>query len=394
MFSSNHFHLINRLFRHTQGRMVAYWAIFILLLIVGYNNADQATAQPKAAVPQMAVGPTLSSIFRPNSIAPSEVSTLEIVIESGEAIPHSGSAITVTLPTDLVLATPVNESTNCNGKLSALDGGAVFKFTNGRLGAFESCSIYVDVTSNIAGSYSLVPPSFQSDLGTFSNTPNVGSLTVNASAPSFSMAFSPAKVLPNTVSRLTYTIDNTLISSNTGRLSFSHTLPDGLEIAAPANVFTDCKGPFYPTFNTDPTVTAESGTAFINFYNSTVPSSTSCNVGVDVIAKRPKIYHTVTSEFTYSIFSSGKASGTLDASKQTLLKAFIDDPVRPSGTTTVQYTIHNDNRFHPLTNITFTDDFSSALAGLTAVGLPQSDVCGSGSTLNGSGILSLTSGSL
>ncbi len=46
------------------------------------------------------------------------------------------------------------------------------------------------------------------------------------------------------------------------------------------------------------------------------------------------------------------------------------------------------------TNITFSDDLDAALTGLVATGLPQNNICGSGSQLSGTGVISFTGGTL
>ncbi len=75
-------------------------------------------------------------------------------------------------------------------------------------------------------------------------------------------------------------------------------------------------------------------------------------------------------------------------------KAFIDDPVLPGGTVTLEFTVTNADGTDPAVDLAFTDDLGAVLPGLVAVGLPLADVCGIGSTLDGTTVLSLTGGSL
>lgn len=75
-------------------------------------------------------------------------------------------------------------------------------------------------------------------------------------------------------------------------------------------------------------------------------------------------------------------------------KSFTDDPVLPGGTANLQFTITNTNLVFAATSIVFSDDLDAALAGLAATGLPMSNVCGAGSQLTGTSLLSFTGGAL
>ena len=72
-----------------------------------------------------------------------------------------------------------------------------------------------------------------------------------------------------------------------------------------------------------------------------------------------------------------------------LLKEFTDDPADPGGTVTLEFTLSHDvDAPGDATGITFTDDLAAlvpSIAGLTATGLPLSNLCGPGNgTLTGS----------
>ncbi len=78
----------------------------------------------------------------------------------------------------------------------------------------------------------------------------------------------------------------------------------------------------------------------------------------------------------------------------TFTKSFTDDPVIPGDTVTLEFRIENESTTQTTTAILFTDSLSSVLSGLVAVGLPQNDICGSGSQINGTSSLSFAGGSL
>ncbi|HSH17173.1 MAG TPA: hypothetical protein VLD18_14115, partial [Verrucomicrobiae bacterium] len=95
-------------------------------------------------------------------------------------------------------------------------------------------------------------------------------------------------------------------------------------------------------------------------------------------------------------FSLPPATAPLQVNSNFLLleKSFTNDPAIPSGTVTLEFTLTNGNANEAVSGIGFTDDLDAALAGLEAIGLPASDVCGMGSTLSGTGLLSLSGGNL
>ncbi|MEJ2084695.1 MAG: hypothetical protein P8Y44_03330, partial [Acidobacteriota bacterium] len=77
-----------------------------------------------------------------------------------------------------------------------------------------------------------------------------------------------------------------------------------------------------------------------------------------------------------------------------LEKRFLDDPALPGDQVTLEFTLTSLNEGEAATAIAFSDDLEAALPGLSAVGLPQSDVCGPGSQLSGDAMVTLSNGSL
>jgi hypothetical protein len=85
---------------------------------------------------------------------------------------------------------------------------------------------------------------------------------------------------------------------------------------------------------------------------------------------------------------------TVSADVLLLTKTFTDDPVAPGGTVTLEFTVTNGDAVNAVTAIAFTDDLDAALSGLTAMGLPAANVCGAGSQISGTSLLTVTGGSL
>jgi len=86
------------------------------------------------------------------------------------------------------------------------------------------------------------------------------------------------------------------------------------------------------------------------------------------------------------------ASDTLEILNVAFTKAFAG-PTVTDGTVVLTFTIDNLVGT-PIDSLGFTDDLDAALPGMVATGLPLVDVCGSGSSINGTNFLTFTGGSL
>ena len=171
-------------------------------------------------------------------------------------------------------------------------------------------------------------------------------------------------------------------------------------VANPANVSKTCVGGI---------VTASPGSNVIRYdpnfsdLDPTVAAFESCTLSVDVIGAAVGFHHNVSGELTstssrqdQTFVSSGKASATLEVVNDPILitKSFTDDPVPAGGTTTLQFTITNRSRDEVAENITFVDDLEATLPGLVSISPSQSNICGSGSTFEGTSVLKLSGGRL
>lgn len=88
------------------------------------------------------------------------------------------------------------------------------------------------------------------------------------------------------------------------------------------------------------------------------------------------------------------ATATLIVTFLEIDKSFNPMTVAPGGTTKLTFTLENPDPVNGATNVTFSDDLGAFVPGAMAVGLPKSDVCGAGSQLSGSSVVTLTGGSL
>ena len=137
-----------------------------------------------------------------------------------------------------------------------------------------------------------------------------------------------------------------------------------------------------------------------NFAGSeALPEGATCTVTVDVIGTGVGLLDNVSGELTtrvgtsIDLLSSGMASATLEVTAGTisLMKSFTDDPVAPSESVSLEFTINNSDRDFSATSITFSDDLDAALSGLVATGLPSA-ACGG--TVSGTSTITFSGGSV
>jgi hypothetical protein len=362
--------------------------ILLLMFVTAFAVAPVAEAQLSA--------PAFSKIFVPSTIGPGSLSTLTFTITNENGVPITDMGFTDVLPVGVSIASPSNASTSCaNAVLTAPDGGGTVTFSNGDLGAFATCGVAVDVTSSTAGLYQNSSSSLTSNEAP-SSEPASADLNVVTNLPGFSKAFSPSSVPLGGRSILTFTIDNTANASAVLNLDFTDNLPTGMEIADPPVASTTCGTATIP-----PTLTAAAGTSLIVLdANGTaafpaVAAGATCTVTIDVATTGIGALHNVSGDLLADFVASGKASATLDVTvtELSIAKDFTDDPVPPGGTVTLDFTIDNVDRNFSATGVTFTDDLSTVLAGLTFSSLVSS-TCGGSVTGVGGTSIGLTGGTL
>ncbi len=365
--------------RRTAPRSLAgLAALTVWLLVVVASSAS-------AGLPV----PTFSKAFNQATIGPGSVSTLTFSISNAASpTPVSNLAFTDVLPAGVVLATPAFATTTCtNGILGAPDGGSTITFTDGQLTAGAACTVSVVVTSATPGVHSNVSGDLTSSAG--NSGPATADLTVDATRPGFRKAFSPASINPGATSTLIFTLDNTASVLSADLASFADTLPTGLVVASPANATTTCTGGILP-----PTLSAAPGGSAISLNFGFVGAGATCTVSVDVTTAVAASHRNLTGNLNTNRGASGSAAAVLVVARQFAEKKFLDDPVAPGGTVTLQFTITNFDRLDAASGITFTDDLTAVLSGLTAVGLPLANPCGPGSSLSGTTLLTLSGGNL
>ncbi len=343
--------------------------------------------------------PTISKVFTPDTIGPGSSTTLVFTLSNPDVNPVTDLAFTDSLPAGVTIATPSNASTDCpDAVLSAPNGGGTITFSDGSLGASSSCTVSVDVTSSSVGTHMNMSSALSSSAGMGGSASD--DLMVVNTLPGFTKVFSPSTIPLGGRSTLTFTIDNSMNGSVVPNLDFTDVLPTGLVIAEPSNASTTCGTTTIP-----PSLTAVAGTSVITLDADgtmgfpAVAASSMCMVFVDVVSTGAGTLGNISGDLLAEFVTAGRASNVLNVTvtEIALIKEFTDDPVPQGSTATLEFTIRNFSRDFTATSITFSDDLTSVLAGLTASGLPQSNVCGFGSSLTSDitdTMITLTGGTL
>jgi len=187
----------------------------------GTGGTAQATVHVQAA-------PSIAKAFNPNAIAPNGVSTLTFTITNPAANvdPENGVAFTDTLPANLVVATPNGAVNNCGGTLTAVAGSGSISLTGGTVAVASSCTVSVNVTSAVPGTYNNTSGAVSSTNG---GTGNTASATLKVANASLTITKKHSGNFPrgSTGNNYTITVSNSASAGPTvGTVTVTDTLPN------------------------------------------------------------------------------------------------------------------------------------------------------------------------
>lgn len=253
-------------------------------------------------------GITVGQSFSPATIAIGATSTLTITIDNSPPPGGTGNiSFTDNYPANLKNAAVPAATSDCGGVVTAAAGGSSVSFTGGSLSGNKICTVTVNVTSTVMGSY-------VNSTGTVT-TASAGTgaaasatLTVTAAAPTVTKVFSPAAISPGGISTLLITLTNPNSVPITGA-AFTDTYPStNLKNASPSSLSNSCGG----------TVTGTSGASALTLSGGTIPANSSCGVSVSVTSSVAGGYLNSSGAVTTTNAGSGTAaSATLSVSSTT-----------------------------------------------------------------------------
>lgn len=288
------------------------------------------------------------------------------------------------------------------GSGSTVTGAGVIALNGGQLLPDDACSfsVPVQIPAGVSpGAYSSITSSLTGQVGgsPITTPPSTQTLFVNAT-PILTKAFLNNPVGAGDVATVEFTLTNPSATEPATEVGFTDNLTLFMtesSLVAPQSNF--CNG----TGSLGQFGIAEERVLRVS--NITLAPGASCTFTADLqigAGAAPGTYTNVTSPVSATsggvTSPGGFATAELDvAAAPRLAVRFIDDPVLPGGTATVEYRLsYPEEAASPATNISFNHDLAAALPGLAAIGLPATDLCGPGSQLSGTGNLVFSGGAL
>jgi uncharacterized repeat protein (TIGR01451 family) len=251
------------------------------------NNSQPATATLRARSPleihKAIDGFTLDSGdpagFTTGSAGttPGSAETLTVRLSNPNSIDLTGAAFTDSLPSGLVVAQTPNAATSCSGGTVTAGASATsFRLSGATIPASGSCTVSVDVLSNVSGSYTntIAAAAVSTNEGISNEEPTSAQLVVST-PPTVDKQFAPAVIPQNGTSTLTLYFGNDNSSTATLTSAFTDSLPTApgsVVIATPNNLSSSCSG----------SVTAAAGSGSITLASGAGIPAGGCSISVDV----------------------------------------------------------------------------------------------------------------
>ncbi|QSX36018.1 putative Ig domain-containing protein [Shewanella sedimentimangrovi] len=325
-------------------------------------------------------------------MATGQVSQLTYTLSNASTSDATDVGFDVTLDSPALSFAGVNSlTTNCDASTgSAVFNGNQLTLSGYRVTGSGSCVVNVYVAADTTGAATVA--NLSSSLG--AGTGRSDTLTVDGTIITAAMTAAEASVNVGAVNRMTVSFSNS--ADNSWGYSFSLPLPTNVALASPVNFVTDCPNLASSSVAGATTV---SMTSTGNPIFTVIGNGASCSASFDVLASSAGSYDLVSNNFTYYNQSNQqKNSGRVAASFDVVMPAVSvyanPHSLVPGSSGSLEFTISNFDRSNDASNIGFTLDLDTALSGLVATGLPITDVCGSGATLSGTGVVTLSGANL
>jgi uncharacterized repeat protein (TIGR01451 family) len=350
------------------------------------TSTEGGTGGTASASVAVVAPPSIGKAFNPTTIALNGTTTLTFTVSNPVAntVAESGVAFSDTLPTGLVVATPNGLTNNCGGTATATAGSTSISLTGGGLGVPSGvCTVHVNVTGTTSGAYTNTSGAVSSTNGGTGNTASAN-LTVTI-PPAITKAFGASTIALNATTSLTFTVTNPNAGVAFTGVAFTDNFPAGLVVATPNNLSSTCGG----------TSTAVAGSSQASLTGGTLVVSGSCTVSLNVQG-------TTAGAKNNSVQVSSVEGGTGNTSNASLtvtapaviVKAFGAASIPLNGSTSLSFTIQNNNTVQSLSGVGFIDTLPAGLVVSTPNGLTGS--CGGGTitATQGTGAISLSGATL
>ena len=373
---------------------------------VAISNTDPASATlnvaglvtpPPTSPPPSGPPLALNKNFSPGTIWAGGTGQLTIVIRNNQTNASlTQASVTDNLPDNVFLANPVSPTlSGCGSSASvtAVSGGTSVTLNNASIAPSSTCTVRVNVTSNVQGSYTNRIPagSLQTQEGL--TNPDDATDRLNVQAIGIEKTFSPGTISAGGTATLTITLQNPTNSAYTG-VRFTDDLPSPMTVASVTQ--NTCGG----TLSTTPANT-------ISLTGGTIPAGSSTNPGTCTIAVQVAIPADATSQrLTNTIPSGGLTADqgvsnpraatdriTVRGTDVTASKSFSDNTIVTGENSRLRIDIIAPGDTN-LTNFSLLDDLPAGVT-ISNSTAPSLSGCGDAATLTattGATSISLTGG--
>ncbi|UBM60843.1 immunoglobulin domain-containing protein [Marinilongibacter aquaticus] len=200
--------------------------------------------------------------------------------------------------------------------------------------------------------------------------------------PTFTATVSPSGVGMNTISRLTFKIDNSQGGTPVTDLAFTCNLPAAVTLADPVDLY-------YPSF--EGTLSAPDGGSAITLNGGQVGPYETLEIKVNITSGVKGSYSIVSGDLTSNVGNSGPASTTFNVNKDILFSAeFSPSTVWVGRKSTITYTVENTGSGNVF-NGTFTAPLPDGLDLVSPLSYSTTCTAGINTTAEGGRILNVVS---
>src|SRR5204863_7257756 len=253
----------------------------------------------------------------------------------------------------------------------------MISFTGGTLASSANCQVIVTVIGSTTGVWNNTSGAISSTESGTGATSNTATLTVIGPVQ-ISKSFDTATIPVGGTSVLTFTVTNPNTTVALTGVAFTDTLPAGLTVPT-AGPTTVCGGTL--------TTTAPDT---ITFTGGTLASNSNCQIPVTVTGATAGVKNNTSGNVTSNETAQGNtASASITVlSAPSIAKAFSPTNIPLNGTSTLTFTITNNNTTVALTGVGFSDTLP---AGVTTPNSGPTMTCG-GTLTVASNVITLTGG--
>ncbi|MFN5994400.1 MAG: beta strand repeat-containing protein, partial [Betaproteobacteria bacterium] len=258
-----------------------------------------------------------------------------IVLPSGFST-ISGISFNDTLPTGMVIATPLAIEADCNSPtVTATAGGTTIAVSDVLAIAGRTCGITVQVVPAIEA-----PATYPSLASTIANlTSTIFNVSVDetyqVTQAGLTALFSPATIAQGDTSTLTYTLTNGTGNPAQSGINFTNSLPSGVTVAASPAVSNTCGG--------SPTIAAGAGAGSITVTGASIGQwAGTCTISVAVTSSVAGTFTNDTSRFASVARVTNAVNTTLTVTpKVSLFMSFVPTFVAKSQPARLQFDLVN-----------------------------------------------------